>query len=481
MTIEVSQVSLHILNVHTRMPFKYGIATMTAMPHCFVRVVCQIDERESIGVAADSLAPKWFTKDPNSKYEDDIADMLSVINKAGCWAKSAGPQKDVFTLWQHIYTQQKNWAKGEGHPPLLWNFGVSLIERALIDAFCRGSGVGFETAVRQNTLGIVLEQIHPELIGKTPSDLLNEKALRKIAARHTIGLADPLTDAEIPAEERLDDGLPQSFASVLLHYGVNYLKIKIQGDVEKDLKRLKSIAKIVAKTGIEDYQFTLDGNEQYHDLADFRKLWEAIAADKELKPFMAHLIFVEQPIHRSAALNDETAQAMQSWQDAPPTIIDESDADLTTLRRALGCGYVGTSHKNCKGVIKGLANACYLNYLKKQHPEKTFVLSGEDLSNIGPVALLQDLAVMATMGIDHVERNGHHYFRGLSMLPEDLQQQVLKNHHDLYRDTHGYPALDIQDGEITIESVVDAPFGYGFQFDPTQFVPHTSWNFESLH
>jgi len=40
------------------------------------------------------------------------------------------------------------------------------------------------------------------------------------------------------------------------------------------------------------------------------------------------------------------------------------------------------------------------------------VLTGEDLCNLGPVAFLQDLAMMALLGIEHVERNGHHYFAG---------------------------------------------------------------------
>ncbi len=480
MSIEVIQVTIHLFNVRTRIPFKYGIATMTAMPHCFLRAVCRIDGQESVGLAADSLVPKWFTKDPASNYADDIEEMLIVIEQAAHWAQTATPQPDVFQLWLHIYNRQKAWAEGRGYPPLLWNFGVSLTERAIIDAFCRASGQTFEAVVRDNSLGIVLSEIHPELAGKTPADLLPERALRTIAVRHTIGLADPLTDAEIPAAERLEDGLPQSLQSVLIHYGVNYLKIKIGGDVPQDLARLKAIAQIVQEAGLNDFQFTLDGNEQYHELAGFRQLWGAICADDALKPFMDHLLFVEQPLHRSVALNGETARAMQTWDDGPPTIIDESDADLTSLRRALSCGYVGTSHKNCKGVIKGLANACYLNFLAGRDPDQVLVLSGEDLTNIGPVALLQDLALMATLGIEHVERNGHHYFQGLSMLPPDVQQQVLQAHGDLYEQKHDYPTPAIVDGKMAIGSVVDAPFGYGFDLDPTQFTPRSAWSFASM-
>jgi hypothetical protein len=62
-----------------------------------------------------------------------------------------------------------------------------------------------------------------------------------------------------------------------------------------------------------------------------------------------------------------------SWPEAPPMIIDESDAELTSLRRALELGYRGTSHKNCKGVFKGLANRCLVESVSSQAPGRTMV------------------------------------------------------------------------------------------------------------
>ena len=53
-------------------------------------------------------------------------------------------------------------------------------------------------------------------------------------------------------------------------------------------------------------------------------------------------------------------------------------------------------------------------------------MSGEDLANVGPVALLNDLTVMSSLGVNHVERNGHHYFSGLSMYDKDLFNVVKK-------------------------------------------------------
>jgi cyclopropane fatty-acyl-phospholipid synthase-like methyltransferase len=58
-------------------------------------------------------------------------------------------------------------------------------------------------------------------------------------------------------------------------------------------------------------------------------------------------------------------------------------------------------------------------------------MSGEDLCNVGPVALLQDLVVQAALGVTSVERNGHHYFKGLSAWPAAVQAHVLKEHGDV--------------------------------------------------
>jgi hypothetical protein len=178
------------------------------------------------------------------------------------------------------------------------------------------------------------------------------------------------------------------------------------------------------------------------------------------------LICVEQPFHREVALSDATTAALKAWAGRPPLIIDESDAEFDSVRLALDGGYAGTSHKNCKGVFRGIANACLLGLRRRVQPERVFLQTGEDLANVGPVALLQDLAVQSVLGVESVERNGHHYFRGLSFLPAEVQAQMLAAHSDLYsRHERGFATLAILRGMLQVGSVVDAPFGVGFSVD----------------
>ena len=100
MTIRVLQTDLRVLPMHTRMPFRYGIATLTALPHLFVRIELEMDGSRCAGVAADGLAPKWFTKNPATTTQDDIAEMVQVIQAACAFACSTGGAATVFDLWQ---------------------------------------------------------------------------------------------------------------------------------------------------------------------------------------------------------------------------------------------------------------------------------------------------------------------------------------------------------------------------------------------
>ena len=89
---------------------------------------------------------------------------------------------------------------------------------------------------------------------------------------------------------------------------------------------------------------------------------------------------------------------------------------------------------------------------------------------------MQDLAVSSSLGVESIERNGHHYFAGLSAFPQTVGQQVLEHHGDLYRKTEkGWSSLDIQNGELNLSSVVDAPLGVGFELDVEQFTPSKEW------
>jgi len=478
MVIRVHHSDFFVLNLRTRMPFRYGIATLRALPHLIVRATVEVDGKTVAGFAADGLPPKWFTKDPTSTYAQELADMVEVIRHACALAREISTQRTPFALWRSVYEAQSAWARGR-FPALLSNFGVSLIERAVIDGFCRATGAAFHDAVRTNALGMELGDMHEELAARRPADFLPAAPLERIVVRHTIGLADPLSDADVRAAERLNDGLPQTLEESIPAYGLIHFKIKLAGDVEQDVERLRQIAALL-DAGCPNYRFTLDGNENYRNVEPFRRLWEKLAQDPSLAQFMSRLIFVEQPLHRDLALSAESRRRLRAWADRPRMIIDESDDSPASLPRALDGGYIGTSHKNCKGVFKGIGSACLIAHRRRVFGGE-YTISAEDLTNVGPVALLEDLAVIATLGIAGAERNGHHYFAGLSAFPGSIQEEILVRHADLYRrHPGGFPTLRIERGSVSVGSVIAAPFGVSFNPDLSALTPLDAWDVNSL-
>ena len=432
MTVQALEGTLRIRTIRTRMPFKYGIASMTQVPHAALRLEVECDGQRAVGRAAESLAPKWFTKTAASPYRDDIQDMLQVIRKAMDQVLAAGPQPDVFRLWATVYEACNDQPRTARFPALLLNLGTSLVERALLDAACRARGQTLAQALRGDAFGFQGDFFHPVLAQAPPRSFLPAQPLTALIARHTVGLADPLWEREIPPAERIADGLPQSLEAVIRTYGADHFKIKISGDVAADLARLRDVAALLTQLA-PGCRFTLDGNEQYETFEAFLDFWDALARDAALAAFLPGLLFIEQPLHRDVAMQEDATRALRAWRAHPPVIVDESDGDARGLAAALACGYQGTSHKNCKGVFKSVANAGLIRSLRAQDDGPRYVLSGEDLTNVGPIALLQDLAVLASLGIAHAERNGHHYFTGLSMFERSTQAVALAQHADLYQ------------------------------------------------
>ena len=73
-----------VLHTRTRFPFRYGIASMTDVPHLFLRTRVAVAGKSSFGLTAEGLPPKWFTKNPNTTFEQDLPEMLRVIRNWVC-------------------------------------------------------------------------------------------------------------------------------------------------------------------------------------------------------------------------------------------------------------------------------------------------------------------------------------------------------------------------------------------------------------
>ena len=409
---------------------------------------------------------------PSQSYEDNVADLLWAARAARtAYLDAARSPKSFFAIWQAGYAQTVSAGDAHGLNRLTAVHGSTLMERALIDAVGCGVGASYFELLKANLLGLDLGAIHPELQGVEPSQVIGGAPLAQLHVRHTVGLADPIVPSDIAPEERLDDGLPQSLADCVECQGLAYFKVKVNGDLEADLARLAAIAELLDGRDAE-YKVTLDGNEQYREMDSLIGLIDGIAAKQPR--LYERILYVEQPLERSVALDAALEPGIRAAAALRPLLIDESDDALDTFPQALALGYEGVSSKACKGLVKALANLALAR-------RAGCFLSGEDLMNLPVVPLHQDLAHVAALGIGHVERNGHHYVRGLDHLTAVERAACLATHGKLYREEDsGLVALDVREGKIEVGSLQVAGLGVGMPVEVDEMVELEEWEFASL-
>jgi len=122
-------------------------------------------------------------------------------------------------------------------------------------------------------------------------------------------------------------------------------------------------------------------------------------------------------------------------------------------------GYTGVSSKTCKGLYKSILNAARCRLWNREEGAERYFMSAEDLTTQAGLAVQQDLALAALLGIRHVERNGHHYTNGMAGALVAEQEEFLKAHPDLYEVSDGKPRLRIRGGRLNLESLDCKAFG----------------------
>ncbi len=480
MKFRIKDVRFYMLDCRTRIPFQFGIANMTWAPMLVARVTIEVGgQSTSTGASADLLVPKWFDKTPELSFRQNIEDLVaSARNAAAAIMADQGTNADAFEHWHRLYRTRYAGLAADANTGLVAGFGVALIERAVIDAVCRAGGLSFHEAMRGGALGLDAGRIHAELEDWDVRGTLADKPASVIRARHTVGLADPLRTAHIGAEDRLRDGLPQSLEENIETYGLECFKIKVAGDLEADLSRLTEISGIIGARAPHAL-ITIDGNEQFADPDDLVLLLERLESSEEGRFLLANLHLIEQPLPRSITFDTAATAAIGQMNARAPVIIDESDSGIESFHLAVERGYRGVSVKNCKGVFRSFLKLGLCERLARESGER-FVLSAEDLTNLAILPLQQDLCSVASLGISHVERNGHHYFPGLEHLPGRDADQALRDHPSLYR-RYGDDgvALAIRGGNIRLDSL-DVP-GFGDRGTPTfdEYVPLEDWRYEA--
>src|ERR1700751_3742418 len=191
----IREVRFYERPVRLRMPFRFGVVTLTQAPQCFVRVRIESSDGQSHwGASAELLAPKWFDKNLALSNDENFDQLRLSLTLAAEAYLAPGPARTAFGHFAAHYDEQIAAGAARGLNALAANFGPAQIDRAVLDALCRSQACSFYDAVKANLVGI-----DPGLLPKHLADLAGFDVPRflaqlapadTIAARHTVGLVD---------------------------------------------------------------------------------------------------------------------------------------------------------------------------------------------------------------------------------------------------------------------------------------------------
>jgi hypothetical protein len=423
-------------------PFRFGAVVINATPQAFVRVEIEVEGKgASVGASAELLVPKWFDKRPQLSPEQTVWELRRSLEIARELYLGHRSFETAFGLHARCIAAQLAACADEDIPPLAAGYGPAEIDKAILDALLRASHVNFFDGMEGNIAGVDAS-LTPDLRDHDITQFFGRcRRLERVAIRHTVGLDDKV-EGEGGVADRRENA------------GARYFKLKLNGDPEHDAARLTRIGRELAALPHE-YLITLDANEQYADLAALRALLDRLDRDGALTPIAAKLLYLEQPMPREI-----TRQSPLGALSARDFIIDEADDSYEAFPAARALGYRGVSSKSCKGIYKSILNAA--RAAKWSAGGETFFITGEDLTCQAGLAVQQDLALGALIGVTHAERNGHHYVDGFGEAsPAAEAQAFLAAHPDLYMRDGNVIRLAIHDGDLLTGSLTVPGFASG--------------------
>ncbi len=75
----IAEIALYERPVELRLPFRFGVVTLTRCPQAFARVRIEWPDGSSAwGAAAEMMAPKWFDKNLDLSNEDNFDQLRRV-------------------------------------------------------------------------------------------------------------------------------------------------------------------------------------------------------------------------------------------------------------------------------------------------------------------------------------------------------------------------------------------------------------------
>ena len=149
------EIALFERDVRLRMPFRFGIVTLTEAPQAFVRARIRLED----GTRSRRRAPpSCWRRSGSTRTRRSATSRTSTscaLARARARRLSRGRREHRLRPFdRHLRPADRASARRAGLNSLVACYGPALIDRAVLDALCRALGISFYQAIRKNVPGI---------------------------------------------------------------------------------------------------------------------------------------------------------------------------------------------------------------------------------------------------------------------------------------------------------------------------------------
>ena len=442
----VKGAELYFLPVHTRVPLKFGVETLTSVTCARARLF--VEDRHgkaASGWGETPLSVQWVWPSDISYSLRHTALQDFCCQLAESWAHFDGfghPIEIGYKFQQTVLPKLLAGFNRDGAPqermPLLAALACcSAFDIALHDAYGVTHNVPVYDTYNQQFMNQDLssfikpaDDVDISFRNKYPCDYLVLPRSQKLPVWHLVGGLDPLRQEELNGKQP-DDGEPVLLDDWIDRDGITCLKVKLRGnDAPWDYSRLVDVSRIASSKGpfwlTADFNCTVTDPQYVNDILDELRDCEPAIFDA--------ILYVEQPFPYDLETHRINVRSVASRK---PLLMDESAHDWKMVRLGRSLGWTGVALKTCKTQTGALLTLCWA----KAHGMDVMVqdLTNPMLAQIPHVLLAAHADTM--MG---VESNAMQFYPSASA-PE---AQV---HPDLYRR---------HNGQLGLRSVSGPGFGY---------------------
>jgi L-alanine-DL-glutamate epimerase-like enolase superfamily enzyme len=409
--IRIEDVSFSYEDFQYRAPYQFGGRTVDRVTllnvYCVVRTQ---SGRAARGFGSMPLGNLWAFPSEKMSYDTTLGAMKALarrVAKITAAYKEPGHPIDINRALEPDYLQaarevSKDLDLSEPIPKLCTLVTVSPFDAAIHDAYGKAHDLNCYYAYGREYFRHDLSlDLGSDFKGNYLNQFILKEPKPRIAVFHSIGAADPLTDADVKA--RLNDGLPETLPEWIKYNGLTHFKIKLNGgDLEADLDRVLRIDHVVTaaeqKRSVKNWLYSLDFNERCPNVGYVLDFLHRLK-ERTTRGF-DRIQYLEQPTARD--LKTHRSNTMHEAAKLRPVVIDESLTDLESLLLAREMGYTGVALKACKGQTQAMLMAAAA---QKFGMFRTV----QDLTCPG-AALIQSVGIAAHVpGVAAIEANAREY------------------------------------------------------------------------